>query len=48
MKSDKKSIIWGLILLLVAAGLILLVFFPEVSPLANIALWKWPLAAVEA
>lgn len=46
MKSDKKSIIWGLILLLVAAGLILLVFFPEVSPLANIALWKWPLAAV--
>ena len=42
----RKRILWGIILLMLTAGLFLSVFFPEISPFYGIAVWKWFLGAV--
>ena len=42
----RKRILWGIILLVLAVGLFLSVFFPEISPFYGIAVWKWFLGAV--
>ena len=41
MAKSSKRIIWGILLLLLATGLILLAFFPQFSWFAEISAWKW-------
>ena len=45
MKKSKDKIIWGVILLLVAVGIMLVAFMPELAFL-NIKTWKWFLGIV--
>lgn len=45
MKFNKTRVLWSIILLILATGLFLSVFFPQISPFFGIAVWKWFLGA---